>query len=153
MDNSFLNGTDEPINNTFKKKLYDVFLGGSQNSLRNWRDEIAIPTFKKYNITYSPVSLNGFEVLDNKSVTDEDVLEWKQMMDNADVLLFVITEDTRSLTTMILAAHYIAVGKNLVLCVQQLPENCVVGNESVSVYTKCSFKKVLYTAMTFVFKE
>ncbi|XP_044258408.1 uncharacterized protein LOC123007273 isoform X2 [Tribolium madens] len=135
MDNSVLNGTmDEPVSNvTFKSKIYDVFLGGTHNSVRNWREDIAIPTFKKYNIRYNPISMNGYEVLDNKSVTDEDVLGWKQMMDSADVLLFVITEDTRSLTTMILAAHYIALGKNLVLCVQHLPEeNCVVGNESLS---------------------
>ncbi|XP_064212539.1 uncharacterized protein raw isoform X3 [Tribolium castaneum] len=134
VENSVLNGTiDEPFTNTSFKNKYDVFLGGTHNSLSNWREDVAIPTLKKYNIRYNPVSTNGYEVLDNKSVSDEDVLEWKQMMDGADVLLFVITEDTRSLTTMILAAHYIAIGKNLVLCVQHLPEeNCVVGNESLS---------------------
>ena len=123
---------EEPVNITsFKKNSYDVFLGGTQSS--QWRENIAIPILNQQNLSY-PNSTNGYEILDNKIVTDYDVLQWKQMMDNSKVILFVITNDSRSLTTMILAAHYIAIGKNMVLCVQQLPEeNCHVGNETVSI--------------------
>ncbi|XP_063909208.1 uncharacterized protein LOC135126914 isoform X2 [Zophobas morio] len=132
IDNSLINGTmEEPVNITsFKKNSYDVFLGGTQSS--QWRENIAIPILNQQNLSY-PNSTNGYEILDNKIVTDYDVLQWKQMMDNSKVILFVITNDSRSLTTMILAAHYIAIGKNMVLCVQQLPEeNCHVGNETLS---------------------
>jgi hypothetical protein len=125
---------EEPVsNNAFKQTKYDVFLGGTRNSQGNWREEIAIPALQKYNISYTSTSTNGYVVLDNKNVTDQDVLDWKQAMDSSQVLLFYVTADTRSLTTMILAAHYIAVEKDMVLCIQPLPEeNCVVGNETVS---------------------
>lgn len=33
---------------------------------------------------------------------------------------------------MTLAAHYIGMGYNVVLCVQMLPENCKIGNEALS---------------------
>ncbi|XP_068910859.1 uncharacterized protein raw isoform X6 [Tenebrio molitor] len=125
---------EEPVsNNAFKQTKYDVFLGGTRNSQGNWREEIAIPALQKYNISYTSTSTNGYVVLDNKNVTDQDVLDWKQAMDSSQVLLFYVTADTRSLTTMILAAHYIAVEKDMVLCIQPLPEeNCVVGNETLS---------------------
>ncbi|RZC39640.1 hypothetical protein BDFB_003351 [Asbolus verrucosus] len=148
IDNSHVNGTiEEPLKNiTFKQKpSYDVFLGGTRNSQYKWREETAIPILKKHGITYYNPTLrdtNGYEVLDNvclhdiaynKNLADQDVLEWKQFMDAAKVLLFVITNDTRSLTTMVLAAHYIGLGKNIVLCVQQLPEeDCVICKEPLS---------------------
>ncbi|KAK9722528.1 hypothetical protein QE152_g19641 [Popillia japonica] len=61
------------------------------------------------------------------------MLDWKRTMDNSKVLLFVITEDTRSLTTMILAAYYIGLGKDVVLCVQHLnEEESMVRNEKLT---------------------
>lgn len=118
----------------------DVFLGGTRNSQTNWRKEIAIPILKENNISYSdPSSLNGYEGLDNgyaKTFTEQEILQWKQIMDSVKILLFVITNDTRSLTTMILAAHYIGLGKNVVLSIEPLPEeDCNVGNETVSIET------------------
>lgn len=53
-------------------------------------------------------------------------------MDNSKVILFVITDDTRSLTTMILAAYYIGLGRDVVLCVEPLSESeAMVRNEKV----------------------
>lgn len=55
------------------------------------------------------------------------------------MVLFVISNDTRSLTSMILAAHYIGSGKDVVLCVEQLnSENCVIANETV-IYFSINF--------------
>lgn len=54
------------------------------------------------------------------------------LLESCRVLLFVITNETRSLAPMTLAAHYIGLGYNIVLCVEMLPEFCVIGNDRVS---------------------
>lgn len=70
---------------------------------------------------------------DHYKVLEKLVLNWKRSLDQSSVLLFVITNDTRSLTTMILASYYIGLGRNVVLCVQQLPaEDCQICGEKVS---------------------
>lgn len=53
------------------------------------------------------------------------------LLDCSRVLLFVITNETRSLAPMTLAAHYIGLGFNVVLCVQMLPEICFIGEDRV----------------------
>ena len=53
-------------------------------------------------------------------------------MDASRLLLFVITRETRSLSSMALASHYVGLGCNVVLCVQQLADNAVIGGESLS---------------------
>lgn len=54
------------------------------------------------------------------------------LLDSSRVLLFVITNETRSLAPMTLAAHCIGLMYNVVLCIQMLPEFCIIGNERVS---------------------
>lgn len=54
------------------------------------------------------------------------------LLDSSRVLLFVITNETRSLAPMTLAAHCIGLMYNVVLAVQMLPEDCVLGGEKVS---------------------
>lgn len=70
--------------------------------------------------TLSPVRTNLF----NPSI-----------LDSSRVLLFVITNETRSLAPMTLAAHCIGLMYNVVLAVQMLPNDCVIGNEKVGNYT------------------
>lgn len=55
------------------------------------------------------------------------------ILDASRVLLFTITNETRSLAPMTLAAHYIGLGYNVVLCVQMLPEFCIIGHDKVGV--------------------
>lgn len=58
------------------------------------------------------------------------------LLDSSRVLLFIITNETRSLAPMTLAAHYIGLGYNVVLCVQMLPEFCIIGNDTVSIFNR-----------------
>lgn len=58
------------------------------------------------------------------------------LLDSSRVLLFVITNETRSLAPMTLAAHCIGLGYNTVLCVQMLSEGCTIGNDKVSFLNK-----------------
>lgn len=53
------------------------------------------------------------------------------LLDSSRVLLFVITNETRSLAPMTLAAHCIGLMYNVVLAVQMLPDDCVLNGEKV----------------------
>nr|XP_016927134.1 uncharacterized protein LOC108007877 isoform X2 [Drosophila suzukii] len=55
------------------------------------------------------------------------------LLDSSRVLLFVISNETRSLAPMTLAAHCIGLMYNVVLAVQMLPEDCVLGGEKLTV--------------------
>lgn len=116
--------------------IRDVFLGGSLSSASDWRNEIAIPLLKKHGLTYYNPALREADDVNDRKFQHEneiDILEWKKIMDSSRVLLMVITNDTRSMRTIILAAYYIALNKDIVLCVQNLPsESCVINNETVS---------------------
>jgi len=131
----------------------DIYLGGSCMLRTTWRRDIAIPYLRDKQITFhlptlhENLSLKQFRKLKNetKAKTDEftieevnDVTDGSSLMynprilDSSRVLLFVITNDTRSLAPMTLAAHYIGMGYNVVLCIQMLPDNCAIGNDKVS---------------------
>ncbi|XP_018572567.1 uncharacterized protein LOC108911959 [Anoplophora glabripennis] len=117
----------------------DIFLGGSMSSDITWRRDIAIPLIKKHGLIYYNPAIREDDdasdkfVYDNVTTPHPDVLEWKKVMDRSRVLLFVITDNTRAMTSMILAAHYIGQGREVVLCVQNLPmEGCVIGNETLT---------------------
>lgn len=140
-------------------EIKDIYLGGSTETASTWREDIAIPLVKKHGLTYYNPTLREenvteeqnclFNNLANDSICvsngdtelnpdhhrklEKFVLRWKRTMDNSKVLLFVITNDTRSLTTMVLAAHYVGLSKNIVLCIQQLPvEDSEICNEKVN---------------------
>lgn len=53
------------------------------------------------------------------------------LLESSRVLLFVISNETRSLAPMTLAAHCVGLGYNVVLCVQMLPERCTIGDDVV----------------------
>ncbi|XP_030377578.1 uncharacterized protein LOC115626365 isoform X2 [Scaptodrosophila lebanonensis] len=54
------------------------------------------------------------------------------LLDSSRVLLFVITNETRSLAPMTLAAHCIGLMYNVVLAVQMLPDDCVLNGEKLT---------------------
>nr|CAD7459381.1 unnamed protein product [Timema tahoe] len=98
----------------------DVYLGGSIENT-SWREDIAVPMLKKSGLTFF----------------NPQVCQWSKRlipieaaaMDNSYVLLFVITDSSRSLASMTLAAHYIGLGCNVVLCVQLLVEDSILGSD------------------------
>jgi hypothetical protein len=67
-----------------------------------------------------------------EEVDDETLMYNPNILDSSRVLLFIITDETRSLAPMTLAAHYIGLGYNVVLCVQMLHDGCTIGNDKVS---------------------
>lgn len=90
-----------------------VFLGGSCGD-NTYREDIAIPAFKKANIKYyNPKVLPG---------------EWKESMiaeentakNNATILLFIIDGQTRGIMSMLEVVQYITSGRHVVLCVDDV---------------------------------
>lgn len=134
-----VNQRHHPINNNTESsgRCVDVFLGGSRSASSSWRENTAIPLLEKHGLRYyNPARCEGEqeEAGDGEEtcVSDDEVLRWKETIDGSKVLLFVVSGDSRSLTTMILAAHYIGAGKKVVLCIEQLPEEeCQLGSEKV----------------------
>lgn len=131
----------------------DIYLGGSCMLRTKWRRDIALPYLKEKQITYylptlhENLTLKQLKKLKNGTDDSLTTLEIVQetveqdgnsslmynprILDSSRVLLFVITNETRSLAPMTLAAHYIGLGYNVVLCVQMLPESCTIGNDQV----------------------
>lgn len=57
------------------------------------------------------------------------------LLEASRVLLFVISNETRSLAPMTLAAHCLGLGYNVVLCVQMLStDSCTIGDDKVGFY-------------------
>lgn len=83
---------------------------------------------QSHDIDYSAEASGATSTAPRKTMFNPTVL------DASRVLLFVITNETRSLAPMTLAAHYIGLGYNVVLCVQMLPEYCIIGNDKVIFY-------------------
>lgn len=56
------------------------------------------------------------------------------LLESSRVLLFVISNRTRSLAPMTLAAYCIGLGYNIVLCVQMLDDGCTIGRDQVRLF-------------------
>lgn len=146
--NNSLNKLNSSITNGDNFTI-DVYLGGSCRTGVQWREVLAVPLLKEHGLTYYNPAIrevniteaennlskkykNGSVCYNGSNSYESSILSWKKVMDKCNVLLFVITEDTRSLTSMILAAHYIGLDKNVVLCVKSLPlEELVIEDEKV----------------------
>lgn len=102
----------------------DVYLGGSCGGSM-WREEIAIPILKNRGLAwFNPLSITwGGQRLSPLEAC---------AMDKSRCLLFVITSNTRAVAAMTMAAHYVGLGCDVVLCVQRLPEDCMIGDERLS---------------------
>lgn len=103
----------------------DIYLGGSCGST-TWREQTAIPLLKKSGLTYFNPQTCGWS---RRFIPIEAAA-----MDASRVLLFVVSLETRSLSSMALAAHYIGLGCNVVLCIQRLPDNAEINGDRLSAF-------------------
>ncbi|KFM59070.1 hypothetical protein X975_09429, partial [Stegodyphus mimosarum] len=109
-------GNDVSYDATFR----DVYLGGTRKP-STWREDIAIPLLKKKGLTY---------FIPQDGVWSERLIPMEATnMENSQVLLFVIKNDSRSLADMILAAHYVGLGCQVVLCIQYIPDDTEIDGE------------------------
>lgn len=81
------------------------------------------------------------------------------LLEASRVLLFVISNETRSNAPMTLAAHCIGLGYNVVLCVQMLPEKCTIGDDVVNKSMRIfffwiwNFKKIVFSLKFLAYKS
>jgi hypothetical protein len=99
---------------------FQVFLGGSCNPT-TWRDDIAIPYFKQHNITFYNPQANswGPELMEIED----------QAKEMADLLLFVIDNQTRSVSSIVEAAYVAGCGRQLILVIKPLGCQVTVAGE------------------------
>ena len=88
-----------------------VFLGGSCNPT-TWRKDIAIPLLEENNVDYYNPQVENWSP---ELMTTENYQK-----ENAKYLLFVIDDETRAIASMIEAAHYIGLGRKVVLVIKQV---------------------------------
>lgn len=153
--------TSSSLDEDLMHEVKDIYLGGSCMLRTKWRREIAIPYLKSKNISYYLPTIHdnlimkesrkvknkktvnttnnlcgGYQLEEIKASSDESLMYNPRILDSSRVLLFVITNETRSLAPMTLAAHYIGLAYNVVLCIQMLPDECCIGSDKVSFMIK-----------------
>jgi len=101
----------------------DVFLGGTCGNT-TWRSKIAIPMLRKHGLSYFNPQLPEWN-------THYIPLE-AAIKDSCRLLLYVITADTRGMTSMLEAAHYIGQGCNVVLCIQLIENGLEISGEKMT---------------------
>ncbi|XP_031333624.1 uncharacterized protein LOC116163689 isoform X4 [Photinus pyralis] len=131
-DHKTCNGLQD--DRVLKGFVSDVYLGGSCSPQATWRETVAIPLLKKHGLTYYNPAIRETNADNEKDPTNGTYFNkeislklenWNKSIESSKVVLFVVTNDTRSLTTMILAAHYMGLSwPNLILCIQSLPTTC-----------------------------
>jgi hypothetical protein len=100
-----------------------VFLGGSCHPT-SWRQTQAIPQLSQAGISYFNPQIDNwseaFMVLENIA------------KEGAEVLLFVIDPLTRAIASMLEATELISRGRTVVLCIESIEPETVVGDEVVT---------------------
>jgi hypothetical protein len=101
----------------------DVFLGGTCGK-STWREDIAIPILRKHGISYFNPQLPEW--------TPHYIPLEAAVKDSCRLLLYTITADTRGITSMLEAGHYIGQGCDVVLCIQNLQDGVVIDGEELT---------------------
>merc|ERR1712051_720251 len=101
--------------------IRDVYLGGSLGS--PWREQIAVPLLKKNGLNFfNPAVCSSSRLIPIEA----------SAMDNSRVLLFVIQNNSRSVSAMCQAAYLIGSGCNVVLCLQHIAPDARLEGEPIS---------------------
>lgn len=116
-------GTSDPKETEDLNRTWDVFLGGTCGGT-TWRETKVIPALRKHGLTaYNP------------QFTDWNThylpLEANRK-NRCRLLLYVITGDTRGITSMLEASHHIGQGCDVVLCIQHLEDGVAIDNEKLT---------------------
>lgn len=99
-----------------------VFLGGACGTT-TWREEI-IPELEKHGIDYYNPQVKEWseELIEIEAKAKED----------ADILLFVISKETRSIASMIEAAEYIAKGREILLVIENIDDGQEIAGQKIT---------------------
>mmetsp|Transcript_43904 Transcript_43904/g.85883 ORF Transcript_43904/g.85883 Transcript_43904/m.85883 type:complete len:335 (+) Transcript_43904:39-1043(+) len=99
-----------------------VFLGGACNPT-SWRADLAVPLFESQGITfYNPQRASWHSGMVKEEATAKE---------SAELLLFVISDQTAGFSSMIEVAEHIGRGRQVVLTIQFLPKNAKINNRDL----------------------
>ena len=101
-----------------------VFLAGSCNPT-TWRKDIAIPFFEKHGIAYYNPQVDNWDT----SLIEKEA----KAKDRATTILFVIDEGTRAIASMIEAAYYAGLGRDMDIVVMNYTSHLPSGEVSKEV--------------------
>ncbi|XP_017787495.1 PREDICTED: uncharacterized protein LOC108570202 [Habropoda laboriosa] len=118
--NRFLDWTNSFVPESEKRDLYVGAIGKDQF----WLETTAAPSIESMGLSLYRLSLNEYNV----KVLPQEL----QRMKNSRLILLIVPQHSRGITIMALAAHLIGLRAKLVLCVQTLPEDCVVSGEKLT---------------------
>ncbi|XP_006559632.1 protein I'm not dead yet isoform X4 [Apis mellifera] len=118
--NRFLDWTNFFVPESEKRDLYIGVIGKDQF----WLETTAIPSIESIGLSLYRSSLNEYNV----RVLPQEL----QRMKNSRLILLIVPQHSRGITIMALAAHLIGLRAKLVLCIQMLPEDCVVSGEKLT---------------------
>ncbi|XP_076180687.1 uncharacterized protein LOC143153422 isoform X6 [Ptiloglossa arizonensis] len=116
----FLDWTNSFVPETEKRDLYVGVIGKDQF----WLETTAASSIESIGLSLYRSSLNEYNV----KVLPQEL----QRMKNSRLILLIVPQHSRGITLMALAAHLIGLRAKLVLCVQTLPEDCVVSGEKLT---------------------
>jgi len=119
----WLNGTNGGKSAEEEMRQREVYLGGTCG-MTTWREDVAIPILRKHGISYFNPQLPGWA----KHYIPLEAAVKEQCR----LLLYVVTADTRGITSMLEAAHYIGQGCNVILCIQHLKDGVVIDGETLT---------------------
>ncbi|XP_076180683.1 uncharacterized protein LOC143153422 isoform X3 [Ptiloglossa arizonensis] len=117
---NFLDWTNSFVPETEKRDLYVGVIGKDQF----WLETTAASSIESIGLSLYRSSLNEYNV----KVLPQEL----QRMKNSRLILLIVPQHSRGITLMALAAHLIGLRAKLVLCVQTLPEDCVVSGEKLT---------------------
>ncbi|XP_043668708.1 uncharacterized protein LOC122629390 [Vespula pensylvanica] len=118
--NRFLDWTNSLIPESEKRDLY---VGVVSKDLF-WLESSAAPLIESMGLTLYRPSLNEYNV----RVLPHEL----QRMKNSRLILLIVPQHSRGIAIMALAAHLIGIRAKLVLCVQILPEGCIISGEKLT---------------------
>ncbi|CAK9826920.1 hypothetical protein ANTRET_LOCUS4685 [Anthophora retusa] len=114
------NWTNSFVPESEKRDLYVGAIGKDQF----WLETTAAPSIESMGLSLYRSSLNEYNV----KVLPQEL----QRMKNSRLILLIVPQHSRGITIMALAAYLIGLRANLVLCVQTLPDDCVVSGEKLT---------------------
>nr|XP_012135837.1 PREDICTED: uncharacterized protein LOC100882614 isoform X2 [Megachile rotundata] len=114
------NWTNSFVPESEKRDLYVGVIGKDQF----WLETNAAPSIESMGLSLYRSSANEYNV---KTLPQE-----LQKMKNSRLIFLIVPQHSRGITIMALAAHLIGLRAKLVLCVQTLPEGCVVSGEKLT---------------------
>ncbi|MEB3295414.1 MAG: nucleoside 2-deoxyribosyltransferase domain-containing protein [Synechococcales bacterium] len=103
----------------------NIFLGGTCGT-STWRKEVAIPALEAAGLSfYNPQ-------LDWGTWTEAHETAELAAKESAEVMLFIVTDQTRGVASLVEAAYLIGSGRSIALALMFIPEGAIVDGEVIT---------------------